>query len=193
MLVGYARVSTLDQNPDLQIDALKAVGCERLFVEKASGASRDRPELKAALDYVRDGDTLVVWKLDRLARSLKQLIETVSMLEGRGIGLRSLTEAIDTTTAGGRLIFHIFGALAEFERTVIRERTKAGLSAARARGRVGGRPAKLSGDDLKAAKALLGDATITVTEVATRLGVSPATLYRYLPAARSTVKEGEGV
>jgi DNA invertase Pin-like site-specific DNA recombinase len=193
MLVGYARVSTLDQNPDLQIDALKAVGCERLFVEKASGASRDRPELKAALDYVRDGDTLVVWKLDRLARSLKQLIETVTMLEGRGIGLRSLTEAIDTTTAGGRLIFHIFGALAEFERTVIRERTKAGLSAARARGRVGGRPAKLSGDDLKAAKALLGDATITVTEVAKRLGVSPATLYRYLPAARSTVKEGEGV
>lgn len=157
MLVGYARVSTLDQNPALQIDALKGAGCEKLFVEKASGASRDRPELKGALDYVREGDTLVVWKLDRLARSLKQLIETVAMLEARGIGLRSLTESIDTTTAGGRLIFHIFGALAEFERTVIRERTKAGLTAARARGRVGGRPPKLSVDDLKAAKALLGD------------------------------------
>lgn len=192
MLVGYARVSTLDQNPALQIDALKGAGCEKLFVEKASGASRDRPELKGALDYVREGDTLVVWKLDRLARSLKQLIETVAMLEARGIGLRSLTEAIDTTTAGGRLIFHIFGALAEFERTVIRERTKAGLSAARARGRVGGRPPKLSVDDLKAAKALLGDPTITVADVAKRLGVSPATLYRHLPAARSTMQDGEG-
>jgi DNA invertase Pin-like site-specific DNA recombinase len=193
MLVGYARVSTLDQNPALQIDALNAAGCERLFVEKASGASRDRPELKAALDYVREGDTLVVWKLDRLARSLKQLIETVGLLEKRGIGLRSVTEAIDTTTAGGRLIFHIFGALSEFERTVIRERTKAGLSAARARGRVGGRPAKLSTTDLKTAKALLADEGITVTDVAKRLGVSPATLYRHLPAARSAVKEGEGV
>lgn len=191
MLIGYARVSTLDQNPALQIDALKAAGCEKLFVEKASGASRDRPELKAAIDYVREGDTLVVWKLDRLARSLKQLIETVAMLEARGIGLRSLTESIDTTTAGGRLIFHIFGALAEFERTVIRERTKAGLSAARARGRVGGRPAKLSIDDLKAAKALLGDPTITVADVAKRIGVSPATLYRHLPAARSTTQEGK--
>lgn len=193
MLVGYARVSTLDQNPALQIDALNATGCEKLFVEMASGASRDRPELKAALDYVRAGDTLVVWKLDRLARSLRQLIETVAMLEERGIGLRSLTEAIDTTTAGGRLIFHIFGALSEFERTVIRERTKAGLTAARARGRVGGRPAKLSQTDLKAAKALLADPSITVTEVATRLGVSPATLYRHLPAARSAVQEGEGL
>jgi DNA invertase Pin-like site-specific DNA recombinase len=190
MLVGYARVSTLDQNPALQIDALKGAGCEKLFVEKASGASRDRPELKAAIDYVREGDTLVVWKLDRLARSLKQLIETVAMLEARGIGLRSLTEAIDTTTAGGRLIFHIFGALAEFERTVIRERTKAGLSAARARGRVGGRPAKLSVDDVKAAKALLADPTITVADIAKRLGVSPATLYRHLPAARSMTQEG---
>lgn len=191
MLVGYARVSTLDQNPALQIDALKGAGCEKLFIEKASGASRDRPELKAAIDYVREGDTLVVWKLDRLARSLKQLIETVAILEARGIGLRSLTEAIDTTTAGGRLIFHIFGALAEFERTVIRERTRAGLSAARARGRVGGRPAKLSVDDVKAAKALLADPTITVADIAKRLGVSPATLYRHLPAARSMTQEGQ--
>jgi DNA invertase Pin-like site-specific DNA recombinase len=192
MLVGYARVSTQDQNTALQLDALKAAGCEKLFVEKASGASRDRPELKAAVDYVRSGDTLVVWKLDRLARSLRQLIDTVAMLEERGIGLRSLTEAIDTTTAGGRLVFHIFGSLAEFERGVIRERTKAGLSAARARGRVGGRPVKLSVDDLKAAKALLADPTITVAEVARRVGVSPATLYRHVPAARTTVTEGEG-
>ena len=192
MFAGYARVSTQDQNTALQLDALRVAGCERLFVEKASGAQRDRPELKAAVDYLREGDTLVVWKLDRLARSLRQLIDTVAMLEERGIGLRSLTEAIDTTTAGGRLVFHIFGSLAEFERGVIRERTNAGLSAARARGRVGGRPVKLTGDDLKAAKALLADPTITVAEVARRIGVSPATLYRHVPAARATITEGQG-
>ena len=140
MLVGYARVSTLDQTPALQIDALKLAGCERIFTEKASGAQRDRPELAAALSYVRARDTLVVWKLDRLARSLPQLIETVAHLEAGGSGFRSLTEAIDTTTAGGKLIFHIFGALAEFERSVIRERTRAGLKAAPDRGRTGGRP-----------------------------------------------------
>jgi len=137
MLVGYARVSTQDQKPELQLDALKAAGCEKVFVEKASGAQRERPELTAALDYVRDGDTLVVWKLDRLARSMKQLIETVEGLEEKGIGFRSLTEAIDTTTAGGKLVFHVFGALAEFERSIIRERTRAGLDAAKARGRKG--------------------------------------------------------
>lgn len=185
MLIGYARVSTLDQNPALQLDALKAAGCEKIFVEKASGAQRERPELKAALDYLRNGDSLVVWKLDRLARSMRQLIDTVGTLEDKGIGLRSLTEAIDTATAGGRLVFHIFGSLAEFERAVIRERTRAGLSAARARGRVGGRPVKLKGDDLKAAKALLADPTITVAEVARRIGVSPATLYRHVPAPRT--------
>lgn len=124
MLVGYARVSTQDQNPALQLDALTAAGCEKVFTEKASGAQRDRPELSAALSYMRSGDSLVVWKLDRLARSLPQLIETVAQLEAQGIGFRSLTEAIDTTTAGGKLIFHIFGALAEFERSVIRERTR---------------------------------------------------------------------
>lgn len=187
MLVGYARVSTLDQNADLQIDALRAAGCEKLFVEKASGAKPDRPELMAAINYVREGDTLVVWKLDRLARSLKQLIETVELLESRTIGMRSLTEAIDTTTSGGRLIFHIFGALAEFERSIIRERTRAGLDAARARGRKGGRPKAMSEADVKVAKAMLADQTITVDEVAKRIGVSPATLYRHLPAARSTV------
>lgn len=190
MLVGYARVSTADQKPELQLDALKAAGCERIFVEKASGAVRERPELKAALDYVRAGDAIVVWKLDRLARSMKQLIETVEDLDARGIGFRSLTEAIDTTTAGGKLVFHIFGALAEFERSIIRERTRAGLEAAAARGRKGGRPRKLSADDVKAAKALLADPDITVEDIARRLGVSPATLYRHLPAARTGTTEG---
>lgn len=185
MLVGYSRVSTQDQNPALQLDALTAAGCERVFTEKASGAQRDRPELAAAISYMRAGDSLVVWKLDRLARSLPQLIETVAHLEVQGIGLRSLTEAVDTTTAGGKLIFHIFGALAEFERSVIRERTHAGLKAARDRGRKGGRPPALSAADLAAAKAMLRDPEITVAEVAKRLHVSPATLYRHLPAARA--------
>ena len=140
----------------------RAAGCSKVFEEKASGAQRERPALKAALDYMREGDTLVVWKLDRLARSLKQLIETVEKFGERGIGLRSLTEAIDTTTAGGKLMFHIFAALAEFERGVIRERTLAGLQAARARGRTGGRPPALEAKDLAAAKALLQDPEITV-------------------------------
>lgn len=191
MLVGYARVSTQDQNPALQLDALKAAGCEKVFTEKASGAQRDRPELAAALSYMRPGDSLVVWKLDRLARSMPQLIDTVSRLEDQGIGFRSLTEAIDTTTAGGKLVFHIFGALAEFERSVIRERTRAGLKAARDRGRKGGRPPALSAPDLAAAKALLRDPAITVDEVAMRLKVSPATLYRHLPGGRGGIVHGE--
>ncbi|WP_108676676.1 recombinase family protein [Acuticoccus yangtzensis] len=193
MLVGYARVSTLDQSPQLQLDALKEAGCERIFVEKASGAQRDRPELAAALDFMRDGDTLVVWKLDRLARSMKQLIETVEGIEARGIGFRSLTQSIDTTVSGGKLIFHVFGALAEYERSIIRERTQAGLAAARARGKVSGRRKKLTEVDLSAARAMLADDTFTVQEVAQRLGVSHATLYRYLPAARSTITQKEGV
>ena len=193
MLVGYARVSTQDQKPELQLDALRQAGCERIFTEKAPGAQRDRPELKAALDYMRQnaGDVLVVWKLDRLARSLKQLIETVEDLERRGIGFRSLTEQIDTTSAGGRLVFHIFAAMAEFERSVIRERTRAGLDAARARGRKGGRPPALSSKDIAAARAMLRDAELTVEEVAARLKVAPSTLYRHLPAARASVT-GEG-
>ncbi|MDX0500906.1 helix-turn-helix domain-containing protein [Sinorhizobium medicae] len=186
-LIGYARVSTRDQTVAAQLDALRKVECARIFEEKASGANRDRPQLAAALDYMREGDTLVVWKLDRLARSLKQLIETVETLEDRGIGFRSLTEAIDTTMASGRLVFQIFGALAEFERGVIRERTRAGLDAARSRGRKGGRPPKLKPADLKAAKALLADPEINVEDVARRLGVSPATLYRHIPAARASV------
>ncbi len=185
MLVGYARVSTQAQEMDLQLDALKQAGCEKIFEEKASGAQRDRPALTEALAYMRSGDTLVVWKLDRLARSIKQLIETVETLETNSIGLRSLTEAIDTTTPGGKLIFHIFAALAEFERSIIQERTRAGLEAARARGRTGGRPPALSAADLAAAKALLRDPEITVEQVAKRLNVSPSTLYRHLPGGRS--------
>lgn len=191
MLVGYARVSTLDQKPALQTDALKAAGCTRIFTEKASGAQRDRPELKATLDYLREGDTLVVWKLDRLARSMRQLIETVEDLQTRGIELRSLMENIDTTTAGGRLIFHIFGALAEFERAVIRERTAAGLQAARARGRKGGRPRTFGPREVAAAKAMLADPEIRVEDVAAHLNVSPATLYRHIPGGRSALLEQE--
>ena len=189
MLVGYARVSTQEQDTSLQLDALCAAGCEKLFEEKASGAQRDRPQLKAALDYMREGDTLVVWKLDRLARSMRQLIETVEDLHSRGIGFRSLTESIDTTTAGGKLIFHIFGALAEFERSVIRERTTAGLRAARARGRLGGRPPALTEQKLVMARAMLRDPTITVEDVARQLEISPATLYRYIPGGRSAIRD----
>ena len=136
-------------------------------------------------------DTLVVWKLDRLARSLKQLIETVEALGERGIGLRSLTESLDTTTSGGTLVFHLFAALAEFERSIIRERTRSGLQAARRRGRLGGRPPALSGQDLVEAKALFRDPEITVTQVAKRLGVAPSTLYRHIPGGRSAVEHGE--
>ena len=186
MNIGYARTSTNEQNTDLQLDALKKARCEKIFEEKASGAQRDRPQLKAALEYAREGDTIVVWKLDRLARSLKQLIETVEDLEKRNIGFQSLTESIDTTTSGGRLTFHLFAALAEFERSIIRERTRAGLDAARARGRVGGRPPALKEDDIAVAKALLADPEITVKEIATRLGICVSTLYKHLPAARQT-------
>jgi DNA invertase Pin-like site-specific DNA recombinase len=190
MLVGYARVSTQDQNLAVQLDALQSAECQRVFVEKASGAQRDRPELKAALSFMRDNadDVLVVWKLDRLARSLGQLLETVEDLDRRRIGFRSLTESLDTTSAGGRLVFHIFGAMAEFERSIIRERTRAGLDAARARGRTGGRPPSLSQEDLAAAKAMLTDDTITVEEVARRLKVAPSTLYRHMPGGRGSIE-----
>lgn len=190
MLVGYARVSTVDQDTALQMDALEAAGCERIFQEKASGARVDRPELAAALSYCREGDTLVVWRLDRLARSLKQLIETVEGLAERGIGFKSITEAIDTTSAGGRLIFVIFAGLAEFERSIIRERTLAGLQAARARGRKGGRPRALAAKDVMAVRALLSDPEITVADVAARMGVSTATIYRHLPGGRAALAEG---
>jgi len=185
MLIGYARVSTVDQNLALQRDALTEAGCGKIFTEQMSGAVADRPALHDALEFARSGDTLIVWKLDRLARSTKQLIETVENLRVRGIGFRSLTEALDTTTAQGRLVFHMFGALAEFERSLIRERTQAGLAAARRLGHTGGRPPKLTDDDLDVARALLANPDIGVTQIAHRLGVSPATLYRYIPAART--------
>lgn len=183
MLVGYGRVSTQDQNPALQEDALKGAGCEKLFIETISSGKKERPQLVAALDYVREGDTLVVWRLDRLARSLHQLIQTVEDLDARGIALKSITEAIDTGTAGGRLVFHIFGSIAEFERAIIRERTKAGVAAAKARGRVGGRPSKLAGERAEHARNLLSSGS-TVSAVARSMGVSRSTV---LKATRSNV------
>ena len=185
MLVGYARVSTQEQDLTLQLDALHGAGCEKVFEEKASGAQRDRPALKAAFACMRAGDTLVVWRLDRLARSLKQLIDTVEDFGARGIGLRSLSEALDTTAPGGKLVFQIFATLATFERNVIRECTLAGLQAAKARGRLGGRPPALQPKDLAAARAMLKDPALTVAEVAKRLGVAASTLYRHLPRART--------
>ena len=190
-LIGYARVSTSDQNLELQLDALKEAGCRRVFEETASGANTARPQLRDALEFLRPGDTLVVWKLDRLARSVQHLIEIIEQLHKRGCGFRSLTEAIDTTTAGGRLIFHIFGALAEFERSIIRERTMAGLDAARARGRKGGRPRLMNDDSLIVAQALLRDGVLTVKDIAKQIGVSEPTLYKYLPSPRSSNARGD--
>ena len=169
----------------MQQDALKEAGCEQIYVEQMSGAVTDRPALHEALTHARSGDTLIVWKLDRLARSMRQLIETIEELRLRGIGFRSLTEAMDTTTAQGVLVFHMFSALAEFERALIRERTRAGLAAAKRGGRSGGRPRKMTEDDLDVARTLLANPTITVANIARRLDVSPATLYRHLPSARS--------
>jgi DNA invertase Pin-like site-specific DNA recombinase len=166
-LVGYARVSTLDQDPTMQLDALAAAGCTKVFEDRASGARADRPGLQKALHYVRDGDVLIVWKLDWLGRSLPHLIETVSALEKRGVGFRSLTEAIDTTTPGGRLVFHLFGALGQFERDLIRERTRAGLAAAATRGRKGGRKPVITAEKLKRAREIVGKG-LTVREVAMR-------------------------
>src|SRR5215208_6631181 len=149
MLLGYARISTHDQTLALQQDALNQAGCDRVFTDTASGATAERHGLEEALSHVRRGDTLVVWKLDRLGRSLPHLIETIARLQARGIGFKSLTEQLDTTTSGGKLVFHVFAALAEFERDVIRERTQAGLAAARARGQPGGRPRAAALDDAR--------------------------------------------
>jgi len=180
MIVGYARVSTDDQTLALQLDALQAAGCETVFRDTISGTKTERPGLTKALDHVRNGDMLVVWRLDRLGRSLSHLIELIQTLEGRGVGFKSLTEQIDTTS-GGKLIFHIFGALAEFERNLIRERTMAGLQAARARGRKGGRPRKPNTDTkIVMAKQLHADQNNSIAEICKTLGVSRATLYRYL-------------
>ena len=187
MKVGYARVSTNQQDTALQTDALEAAGCEKLFEETASGAQKDRPALVSALNFMREGDTLVVWKLDRLARSTRQLIETVEDLEHRGIGFQSLKENIDTTSPGGRLIFHVFAALAEFERDMIRERTKAGLESARKRGAVSGRPKAMDDGSIAMARAMMADPTISVAAIASKCGVSAATLYCYLPGGKATL------
>jgi DNA invertase Pin-like site-specific DNA recombinase len=187
MLIGYARVSTHDQTLDLQTDALKQAGCNHLFTDTASGAQTARPGLENALSYLRPGDTLVVWRLDRLGRSLKHLIETVSQLQARGIGFRSITESIDTTTSGGKLIFHVFGALAEFERDIIRERTRAGLTAARVRGRRGGRPRAVSPKKLSQLHALAADTATTIPDILDTLKISRATYYRYLIPSRVLV------
>ncbi len=180
MLIGYARVSTDDQNLDLQKDALTSAGCERIIEDKISGAKADRPGLKAAIDYARAGDVLVVWRLDRLSRSLKDLIELVSVLNSKGINLKSLHESIDTSTSSGKLIFHIFGALAEFERNLIRERTNAGLSAARARGRKGGRPKTLDEDQRALAVKLYNEKQHSVVQICKMLGISKPTFYKYI-------------
>ena len=180
MLIGYARVSNIEQDLALQMDALKSSGCNNIFDDTASGASIQRPGLTEALSYVRKGDTLVVWRLDRLGRSLKHLIETVALLEDRGIGFRSLQESIDTTTSGGRLIFQIFGALAEFERNLIRERTQAGLKAARVRGRKGGRPKALDAKKTELAYQLYDEKKHTIKEICQMLGISKPSLYAYL-------------
>jgi DNA invertase Pin-like site-specific DNA recombinase len=190
--IGYARVSTIDQHLSLQLDALQQANCSCIFRETASGTIRDRPELRKAIAALKPGDTLVVWKLDRLARSLSQLIDTIDELHQIGCGFKSITESIDTTTAGGRLIFHIFGALAEFERSIIRERTIAGLHAARARGRKGGRPKALGDERLTAVAALLADGKLTVQQIAQSVGVSPATIYKHIPRPRSSTEVGNG-
>ena len=179
MLLGYARVSTTDQNLDLQLDALQAAGCARLFTDRVSGARTDRPGLAAALAECRPEDTLVVWKLDRLGRSLPHLVETVRELAARGVGFRSLQEQLDTTSSGGKLIFHIFASLAEFERDLIRERTRAGLAAARARGRLGGRPKGVDEKKRKAAIALKKEARRSVREICEIVGISRNTYYKY--------------
>jgi len=178
MLIGYARVSTHEQNLDLQMDALRSAGCEKIFSDTLSSSKAEREGLQKAINYLRQGDTLVVWRLDRLGRSLKQLIEIVSTFEGKGIGFRSLQENIDTTSSGGKLIFHIFCSLAEFERDVIRERTQAGLKAARARGRQGGRPPILDNKKLELVRAMYADLNKSPRDICEALKISRTTLYR---------------
>ena len=180
MLIGYARVSTGDQKLDLQMDALKQSGCERVFTDQISGAKSDRPGLAEATSFARPKDTIVVWRLDRFGRSLKDLVGRIEELSAKGVGFRSLTESIDTTSSTGRLILHVFGALAEFERDLIRERTNAGLQAARARGRKGGRRPSMDAAKVRLASRLMKDPETTVGEVCKAVGVSSATLYRYV-------------
>lgn len=183
MLVGYARISTADQNLDLQLDALESAGCERTFTDVASGANTQRPGLAELLDFIRPDDTLVVWKLDRLGRSLPHLLETVTSLRDRGVAFRSLQESLDTSSPTGNLIFNVFGSLAQFEREIIRERTHAGLAAARARGRSGGRARALTEAKIAQAIAMRRDPSSTVDGICDTLGISRATFYRHVATA----------
>lgn len=189
MFIGYARVSTKDQDPSLQIDALKAAGCERIYTDHASGTKEHRPEYDQVCEMLREGDTLVVWKLDRLGRSLKHLVKVINDFQEAGVGFRSLTESIDTTTPGGKLIFHIFGALAEFERDLIVERTNAGLKAARARGRKGGRPPSLVGKEKQKAVKLYHAGIYNVKQICDLMNISIPTLYKYVNEAAEKRKE----
>ena len=181
MVIGYARVSTDGQDESLQIDALQSAGCERIYIDRASGAIRERPELTNALRDLRDGeDVLVVWRLDRIGRSLRHLVDLVGDLRSRKIGFRSLNDPINTTNASGRLVFHVFAALAEFERDLTRERTAAGLAAARARGRVGGRPRVMTPETIQLVRRLYDEGEVTVQQIAETLGVSRRNIYRSL-------------
>ncbi len=178
MLIGYARVSTQEQSIDLQSDNLNKVGCEKIFTDVASGAKTQRPGLDEAIKFCRKGDTLVVWKLDRMGRSMSHLIETIKQLESLEVSFWSLTEKIDTTTPGGRLVFHLFSSLAEFERDLIRERVQAGLRSARARGRKGGRP-PVSDETKAMAQALMADKNLSIKQICDRLEIAKSTLYKY--------------
>ncbi len=185
MFVGYARVSTHEQNFDLQQDALKNAGCRKIFTDTISGAVQTREGLERAMDALREGDTLVVWKLDRLGRSLPHLVVLINALRDKGIGFRSLQEHIDTTSGVGKLVFHIFASLAEFERDLIRERTLAGIASARARGRLGGRPKLLDTKKVALARAMHADKTVAIRDICATLQVGRTTLYRYLRAPPS--------
>jgi DNA invertase Pin-like site-specific DNA recombinase len=187
MLLGYARVSTDQQDHALQLDALRQAGCEKVFVETASGTRTDRPELAKLLEQARQGDVCVVWRLDRLARSLRHLIDITDDWNRRGIALRSVTEAIDTSTPSGRFVFSILGALGQMEVEIIRERTRAGLAAAAARGRRGGRPLALDDAKIRTAKVLWASGTMSATEIAKQVGCAPSTLYRHLPGGRAAL------
>jgi DNA invertase Pin-like site-specific DNA recombinase len=182
MLIGYARVSTHDQTLALQRDALEKAECEKIFTDTVSGSKAERKGLEDALSHLRSGDTLVVWRLDRLGRSLRHLIDTITELHDRGVGFKSLQENIDTTTSGGKLVFHIFGALAEFEREIIRERTQAGLQAARSRGKVGGRPKTLTPKQVQMLRNMASDKSLTVSDICKTLGIGRTTFYRYVKA-----------
>lgn len=184
MLVGYARVSTQDQNLELQLKALKKIGCKKLCQDQISGARNNRPGLQLALEVLRKGDTLVVWKLDRLGRTVKGLVDLVNKLHQNGAHFKSITDNVDTSTPSGRFFFHIMASLAQMERELVAERTRAGLAAARAQGRIGGRKRKMTKSKVESAKKLLASGTLP-KDVARNLGISIPTLYRWIPASSS--------